>query len=47
LITVFSKGEQSNLTKSERNELFKMTKILMSDYGKKIRGVSKKKEARQ
>ena len=47
LITVFGKGEQSNLTKSERNELLKLTKILVSDYGKKIGGVSKKKEARQ
>lgn len=32
LITAFSKGEKANLTKGERNELAKLTKILVETY---------------
>ena len=36
LITVFSKGERVNLTKSERNELGKMSKELVREYPGKV-----------
>ena len=32
LLTAFSKSEQGNLTKSERNELAGLTKILVQNY---------------
>lgn len=32
LLTVFGKGEKDNLTKAERNELTKVTKILRASY---------------
>jgi hypothetical protein len=32
LVTVFSKGERSNLTKRERNELAKLTRALTAEY---------------
>jgi hypothetical protein len=34
LITVFGKGEKDNLTKAERNDLAKLTKILFENYGR-------------
>jgi hypothetical protein len=34
LITVFAKGEKDNLTKAERNDLAKLTKVLTAAYGK-------------
>lgn len=34
LLTVFGKGEKDNLTKAERNDLAKLTKILFDTYGK-------------
>lgn len=33
LLTVFGKGEKANLSKSERNELAKLTKLLRNSYG--------------
>ena len=33
LLTLFGKGEKSNLTKSERNELSKFTSLLIKNYG--------------
>ena len=36
LITVFSKGERSNLSKSEINALGEMTKVLLEEYPKKV-----------
>lgn len=36
LITVFGKGERANLTQAERNELGKMTKVLVSAYRAKV-----------
>jgi len=33
LLTVFGKGEKSNLSKNERNELAKFTSLLVSNYG--------------
>ena len=33
LLTVFGKGEKSNLTKTERNELSKFTSLLVKNYG--------------
>ena len=33
LLTVFGKGEKSNLTKTERNELSKFTSLLVNNYG--------------
>jgi hypothetical protein len=32
LITVFSKGERSDLTKAERNELRNLTKLIVAAY---------------
>ena len=32
LLTVFGKGEKSNLTKSERNELARLTPLLTRNY---------------
>ena len=36
LITVFSKGERSDLTKSEQNDLAKLTKALVEIYRTKV-----------
>ena len=33
LLTMFGKGEKSNLSKSERNELAKFTALLINNYG--------------
>ncbi len=33
LLTVFGKGEKTNLTKGERNELTKFTSQLIKNYG--------------
>lgn len=33
LLTVFGKGEKTNLSKSERNELAKFTSLLIKQYG--------------
>ena len=35
LLTVFGKGEKDNLSKSERNELTKLVKILITTYERK------------
>ena len=32
LLTIFGKGEQTNLSKSERNELAKLVKVLIANY---------------
>ena len=34
LITAFGKGEKDNLTKAERNDLAKLTKMLFENYGR-------------
>jgi hypothetical protein len=36
LVTVFSKGERSDLTKADRNHLARMTKELVSEYRKRV-----------
>ncbi len=36
LITVFSKGERSDLSKADRNELATLTKELASEYRKRV-----------
>ena len=33
LLTLFGKGEKSNLTKNERNDLTKYTSLLIKNYG--------------
>lgn len=33
LLTLFGKGEKANLSKSERNELAKLTSLLIKNYG--------------
>ncbi|GMR18176.1 MAG: hypothetical protein BMS9Abin33_0581 [Gammaproteobacteria bacterium] len=33
LLTVFGKGEKANLAKAERNDLAKLTAILVKSYG--------------
>lgn len=33
LLTVFGKGEKANLSKAERNELAKLTPLLLKHYG--------------
>jgi hypothetical protein len=35
LLTLFGKGEKSNLSKNERNELSKLTKIILKNYKNK------------
>ena len=42
LITVFSKGERSNLTKAERNRLGVTTKAIVSEYQSKIARMARK-----
>ncbi|ACL58446.1 type II toxin-antitoxin system RelE/ParE family toxin [Methylobacterium nodulans] len=37
LITIYSKGEKANLSKAERNDLAKLTKILVETYRAKVR----------
>jgi len=36
LLTVFGKSGKENLTKAERNELAKLTKLLIDYYGKNV-----------
>jgi len=33
VLTVFGKGERSNLSKSERNDLSKVTSLIVKNYG--------------
>lgn len=33
LLTVFAKGEKANISQSERNELAKLTSVLLKSYG--------------
>ena len=33
LLTVFGKGEKANISKAERNELAKLTQLLLKHYG--------------
>ena len=33
LLTVFGKGEKANLSKSERNQLAKITSLIVKEYG--------------
>lgn len=42
LITVFAKGERSDLSQSERNQLEQMTKLLVEEYEKKVVPVGKR-----
>ncbi len=42
LITVFSKGERSDLSKSERNRLGVTTKAIVSEYQSKVAKMAKK-----
>lgn len=35
LLTMFGKDEKDNLSKAERNELAKLTRVLFESYGKK------------
>ena len=42
LITVFSKGERSNLSKSERNRLGVTTKAIVNEYQSKFAKMAKK-----
>jgi hypothetical protein len=42
LITVFAKGEKSNLSKSERNRLHDVTKAIVREYRRKIAALTKK-----
>jgi hypothetical protein len=37
LLTVFGKGDRDNLTKAERNDLAKLTKVLIDSYRQKVR----------
>ena len=46
LITVFSKGERSDLSKADQNYLAGMTKELVSEYRKKVVKSEKKREMR-
>lgn len=35
MLTIFGKGEKDNLSKSERNELAKLVKLLIATYRRK------------
>lgn len=39
LLTVFSKGERSDLSQAERNDLAALTKVLVSEYRKRSRKI--------
>ena len=41
LITVFTKGDRANLTKAERNDLAKLSKVLVETYRKSLARLSK------
>jgi hypothetical protein len=43
LITVFSKGEKANLSKTERNQLAGLTKALAAEYETRIMRVGNKR----
>jgi hypothetical protein len=45
LVTVFSKGEKSDLSKSECNELRVITKTLVNEYKRKVATLAAKKGA--
>ena len=45
LVTVFSEGEKSDLSKSECNELRVMTKVLVNEYKRKVATLATKKGA--
>lgn len=45
LITVFGKGEKSNLSKTERNGLREITKKIVSEYDRRVATVARKKGA--
>lgn len=36
LLTLFGKGEKSNLSRSERNDLVKITSLIIKQYGGKL-----------
>ena len=42
LLTVFSKGERANLSKSECNRLRELTKAMVAEYRGKVTALSKK-----
>lgn len=42
LITVFGKNEKANLTKAERNQLKKLTDVLVEEYSQRVRPLIKK-----
>lgn len=44
LITVFAKGEKSNLSRAECNELRKLTKLIVAEYGAKAAEAARKGE---
>lgn len=43
LITVFGKGEKTDLTKAERNNLRKLTKAIVTEYQSRVQKLDKKK----
>ena len=45
LITVFGKGEKSNLDKAERNKLRVLTKLISEEYSRKVAPAAAKKGA--
>jgi hypothetical protein len=42
LITVFAKGEKTDLSQLERNELRKLTKIIVSEYSAEVTPIARK-----
>lgn len=45
LITVFGKGEKSNLSKGEQNRLREITKAIVTEYKKRVSPLAEKKGA--
>jgi hypothetical protein len=44
LLTVFGKGERSNLTKAERNQLKRITKLIVDEYKSRVSDIGAIKE---
>ena len=47
LITVFAKGETTNLSKAERNGLLGLTKLLVTEYRRKVVKVKEDRDGKE
>ena len=42
LVTVFAKGEKTDLSRAERNELRKLTKLIVTEYSARVTPIARK-----